>query len=272
MFCPKCGTNLRDDAEFCSNCGTVVRTAGPAPGVPAAPAPPAPPYMQQETDGKAVASLVLGLLSFLLSFLTGIPAIILGHMSRGEIRRSGGRLKGDGMAVAGLVLGYISVAFIPVALIIAAIAIPNLMRSRMAANQAGAAATVRALITDEITYSVNYPRAGYAADLVTLGPGADTCPGTGTQKNACLIDSTLGCPAGTSGQWCVKDNYKFSIVGIGEQPGALTDFIITATPNDSTAGRMNFCAMSDGVVRFQHGSPVYQPVQAAAECQSWPAM
>jgi len=75
------------------------------------------------TDGKAVASLILGILSVtVLSILAGIPAIILGHMSRASIRKSMGELKGSGMALAGLITGYISVAMTIVLLyIIAAI-------------------------------------------------------------------------------------------------------------------------------------------------------
>jgi Domain of unknown function (DUF4190) len=63
-----------------------------------------------QTEDKAVISLVLGILSLVgLSVLGGIPAIILGKMSRNNIRASSGRLTGEGMATAGIVLGWISV-------------------------------------------------------------------------------------------------------------------------------------------------------------------
>ncbi len=62
-----------------------------------------------ETSTLAIVSLVFGILAWVLIPIIGaIVAIITGHMARGEIRRSGGTLGGDGMAVAGLVLGYIS--------------------------------------------------------------------------------------------------------------------------------------------------------------------
>ncbi|MGY0492379.1 DUF1707 and DUF4190 domain-containing protein [Streptomyces sp. WG-D5] len=64
--------------------------------------PPAP------TNGKAIASLVCGVGTFLSGGLTGIPAVILGHMARHEIRQRGEN--GDGMAVGGLVLGWLAVA------------------------------------------------------------------------------------------------------------------------------------------------------------------
>ncbi|MFK0114920.1 DUF1707 and DUF4190 domain-containing protein [Streptomyces sp. NPDC090994] len=80
---------------------------GPAPvGRAVAPAAflPAPPV----TNGKAVGALVCGVLTFATGGLTGIPAVILGHTARGEMRRSGER--GDGLAMTGLVLGWLSVA------------------------------------------------------------------------------------------------------------------------------------------------------------------
>ena len=58
--------------------------------------------------GSAIASLVLGILSVVFCCVTGVPAIICGHMARGKIRRSGGAFSGHGMATAGLVLGYVT--------------------------------------------------------------------------------------------------------------------------------------------------------------------
>jgi hypothetical protein len=62
------------------------------------------PVMIQRTNGFAIGALVCGI----VPFFGGIPAIILGHVARGQIRRTGER--GDGMAIAGLVLGYLWVA------------------------------------------------------------------------------------------------------------------------------------------------------------------
>jgi type IV pilus assembly protein PilA len=58
---------------------------------------------------------------------------------------------------------------VAIILIIAAIAIPNLMRSRIAANDAAAAATIRTINTTEVTYTSTYPTLGYAS-LAVLGP------------------------------------------------------------------------------------------------------
>jgi len=62
-----------------------------------------------KTEGLAVASIVLGVLTFFCSILTGIPAIICGHIARGRIARSGGALAGGGVAMVGLLLGYLSI-------------------------------------------------------------------------------------------------------------------------------------------------------------------
>lgn len=72
---------------------------------------------QQQTCNLAMTSLILGLLGFLLGFLTGIPAIITGHVARKKIRQSNGILAGDGMALAGLILGYIF-TIIPIIIIV----------------------------------------------------------------------------------------------------------------------------------------------------------
>lgn len=118
MFCFKCGSAMADDAKFCPACGT------PAPALPGAAPPPtpgnasgaqavvaAPQFVPApQTDDKAVISLVLGILSLVsFSIFAGIPAIIVGKMSRDNIRASSGRLTGEGMATAGIVMGWISV-------------------------------------------------------------------------------------------------------------------------------------------------------------------
>ena len=65
------------------------------------------------TSGSAIASLVCGIFGFIFC-ITGIPAIILGHIARSEIRRSNGRITGNGMALAVLIMGYLSVLVLPI--------------------------------------------------------------------------------------------------------------------------------------------------------------
>ena len=68
--------------------------------------------VHRTTSAMAVVSLVFGIASWCVLPLVGaIVAVVCGHVGRGEIRRSQGRIEGDGMAVVGLVLGYVQLAF-----------------------------------------------------------------------------------------------------------------------------------------------------------------
>ena len=70
-----------------------------------------PTWVKKETDAKAVISLFLGLASFVLGPATGIPAIILGSVSRRDIDRSGGRYTGTILARTGTLAGFFGVGF-----------------------------------------------------------------------------------------------------------------------------------------------------------------
>jgi prepilin-type N-terminal cleavage/methylation domain-containing protein len=133
---------------------------------------------------------------------------------------------------------------VAIILIIAAIAIPNLMRSRMSANESAGAQTLRTIITNEIAYSTSYPTVGYPATISDLG-GAIPC--TPNSTSACLIDSVLGCAA----QPCTRDAYRYGTTGIAIAAGQPnTDFVVHATPIGPTSGLKDYCSVSDGVPRF----------------------
>jgi type IV pilus assembly protein PilA len=284
MFCFKCGASTPGTAATCPQCGAALTpVAARAASAPApAPAPPGPrlnvpqmqPYVgQPETDGKALGSLILGILSiFPFGLLAGIPAIILGHISYSNISKSMGRLKGQGMAVAGLIMGYLSIVLIPVVLIIAAIAIPSLLRARIMANQSAAASTVRTLNTAQVSYSDAYPDLGYAQSLTVMGPGQPPVDCTDranlTAQHACLLDSVLGCSSET---WCSRTGYKFNLTAACAVGAKCEDYAITATPITSTTGKDSFCSTSDLVIRYNAGPPLTAPV-SSTECQSWPAV
>jgi len=73
------------------------------------PPPPAVPQTVPRTPTVEIWSLVLAILSFFCGWLlTAIPAVICGHVARSKIRKSGGALRGEGIATAGLILGYIA--------------------------------------------------------------------------------------------------------------------------------------------------------------------
>jgi type IV pilus assembly protein PilA len=162
MFCGRCGAAIPEGRLNCGKCGVL---AVGTPNVPASPSQPLPMFPAERTSGKAIASLISGI--FFFFFPTAILAIIFGYLSLSEIRASAGRIGGKGMAVTGLVLGYLGVSFIPI-LIIAAIAIPNLLRARIAANESAAASSVRTLATAEASYVSSHPEIGYTCSLSDL--------------------------------------------------------------------------------------------------------
>jgi len=232
MFCSKCGTSNADNAQFCVSCGQSM-SASPAAFVTPTTAPTIIPPGGVETSGKAIASLVCGLFS--LIFPAAIAAIILGHVSRSEIRKSGGRLKGNGLALTGLIFGYMGIAMIPV-LIIAAIAIPNFLRARIAANEASAVSSVRSIIAAENTFRETYPDQGYSCSLQNLGGSGGSATGAG------LIDQELA-----SGQ---KHGYIMQLENCSQE-----GYSVSAQPvTRNTTGSRTFCAHEDGVVRASRGS------------------
>ena len=111
---------------------------------------------QPETCGLATASLVLGILSFLLACFTSLPAIICGHLALGRITRSNGTLAGRGMAVAGLVMGYLFTALIPVIAILAALAVPAFNGVQEKAKQMQAVNNARQVIISLKSYTSDH--------------------------------------------------------------------------------------------------------------------
>jgi prepilin-type N-terminal cleavage/methylation domain-containing protein len=134
---------------------------------------------------------------------------------------------------------------VAIILIIAAIAIPNLLRAKIAANESSAAASVRTVVTANIEYSTSYPAAGYAASLSALGPSAATGCTTPSSTNACIVDWVLA--QGT------KSGYLVTSVGSQAVNAANTQFVAAALPQTAnTTGVKGFCAAEDGVVRSEN--------------------
>jgi type IV pilus assembly protein PilA len=129
---------------------------------------------------------------------------------------------------------------VAIILIIAAIAIPNLLRSKMAANESSAVGSLRTINTAEVTYNNNYPTVGYGA-LASLGGAAASCAGAtfASSTAACLIDNTLA--SGT------KSGYLFVATAAGGTPA--TTYASTATPvTPGQTGQRNFCSDQSGVI------------------------
>jgi type IV pilus assembly protein PilA len=125
---------------------------------------------------------------------------------------------------------------VAIILIIAAIAIPNLLRSRMAANEASAVGSLRTINTACVTYSTTYNTVGYPPSLASLGPSA-----TATSSSADLVDSVLA--AGT------KSGYTFVFTQDATNTPS-TGYTVTADPqNRGTTGQSGFFSDQSGVIR-----------------------
>lgn len=152
-------------------------------------------------------------------------------------------------------------------LIIAAIAIPNLMRSRIAANEASAVGSLRTLHTAQVAYAASYPDRGFASDLATLGPDPNTPTAVSADHAALLVDEALGGIACTAGKWCESSGYRFTMTAVCGL-GTCNNFVAATTPTSASAGGRSFCSSSDGVVRYRHGPPLTSPPKLH-ECRTW---
>jgi type IV pilus assembly protein PilA len=134
---------------------------------------------------------------------------------------------------------------VAIILVIAAIAIPNLMRARMAANDSSAAGSIHSINAAEIGYFGAYSNVGFPATLAPLGGPAPCVPSTAT---ACFLDNTLASNGGGSG----KSGYSFAAAGSATAASTNNNqFYATATPNSSLTGTRAYCSTEDMVVRLQ---------------------
>jgi prepilin-type N-terminal cleavage/methylation domain-containing protein len=128
---------------------------------------------------------------------------------------------------------------VAIILIIAAIAIPNLLRSRIAANQASAVGSLRTINTSEITYASTF-NTGFSPTLPALGPGAAGAPPTAALAG--LLDSVL---AGGS-----KSGYQFAYTaGTPDTSGRINTYAVTADPISTSTGTNHYFTDESGVIR-----------------------
>jgi type IV pilus assembly protein PilA len=134
---------------------------------------------------------------------------------------------------------------VAIIMIIAAIALPNLLAGRMAANEASAVESLRSIQSAETAYSTTFPSVGYSTTLLQLsGAGAGAC--TATSSQACLIDSVLA-----SG---VKSGYQITWNGDGLTPSVY--YSINADPlARGSSGRRSFYTDYPGVIRYNNTAP-----------------
>jgi len=129
-------------------------------------------------------------------------------------------------------------------LIVAAIMVPNLLRSRIAGNQASAVGSVRTINTAQITYASTFPKRGFPCDLSLLGPSP---MGTVTDASAGLIDDGLAKGS--------KSGYVYAFIGPCKQNAArvTVGYKLLATPISPSAGTQSYCTDETGVIKSYVG-------------------
>ncbi len=228
MLCSRCGNELAASSQFCPNCGQAIPQGGSQAALSgAAPAPAIAGQGAPHTDPKAITSMVLGMLSIsiLLSVFAGIPAVILGHLSKASIRRSNGRLKGEGMATAGLIMGYISLFLLPVFAGVVFVAVPNLFRTKIVSNESTAVTTLKTIHVAAASYQVEH--GSYPPSLQELN-----------SSSLVPLDGQLA----SNG---VQSGYQFSYKAT--QKG----YVIHADPVFIHTGQQHFFMDETGVIRSE---------------------
>jgi type IV pilus assembly protein PilA len=188
-----------------------------------------------QRKGLAIFSLVLGIISFFTFGLLGVGAligIIVAVIAMGKVKRDPWRYGGRGMAIAGLALNITSLATVVPIGIIAAIAIPNLLAARMAANEGSAIHSLRVISDAEATYQHNFQRYATLDELAASD----------------LIDDKLA-----SGS---KNGYRFTVELTSES--SEDGFTVVGVPMTyRSSGRRSFYTDESLVIRAadNHGGP-----------------
>ena len=154
-------------------------------------------------------------------------------------------------------------------LVVAAVAIPNLLRSKIAANEATAVGSVRTVNTAQVAYETSYPKKGFAPNLAALGVDPRNLNAY-SAEHAGLLDPSLANDSCTGDAWCTKSGFHFKITAVCKQH-VCTDYVVVAIPVESNkTGIRGFCSTSDGVIRSKTGPPFSQV--GIAECKTWPPL
>lgn len=235
--CAQCGFVGWSDAESCKKCGASISPAAvdmlerPVENFTAS-------YssynVRPETDlktGWAIASLVLGIANFVLLgifLLPTIVGIVVSAVALNKVKHYPHEYGGKSMATAGLVTNIVSIVVLIPVMLIASIAIPNLLASRRAANEGAALRTLRIVHEAEATYQATTGRGQYGtlADL---------------QRDS-LIPPELA-----SG---VKSGYRFNVEVVKDRGDGSASFTVAAVPTEyGSSGRRSFLIDESGVLR-----------------------
>ena len=137
---------------------------------------------------------------------------------------------------------------VAIILVIAAIAIPSMLRARIAANEASAVSSIRTINTAEVVYQAAYPTVGYASKLSQLGPTSQGVCKKPAQAHSCLVDWAVSNASAASS---AKSGYYFKLRAGGS--GNSSSYEVAGSPAVfNETGVRNFCSIEDGVVRYDN--------------------
>ena len=178
-FCLGCGNSVTEGDPYCGVCGRDLQPGAVVPQVDPQVDPQVAFGLPPETSGKAIFSLVCGILFLFLPF--SIIAVIFGYLALSEIRRNPGRFTGRGLAITGIVLGYVGVACIIGFIGLGIYEVRKETKQASNRGQGVYAATsensvvssVRTLNTAEIAYSSAHRDSGYTCSLSDLATAWD---------------------------------------------------------------------------------------------------
>jgi type IV pilus assembly protein PilA len=244
MTCPRCQSSNAPEASFCASCGSTL---------------PSSRVRRAPRRGLAIASLALGILSLPtlgLLLIGGLLGIVLGIVALTKANAQPTEYGGRGMAIAGIVCSAASFLAIPFVGILAAIAIPSLLRARVSANEAATIGDIRTIITWEMTYQA--ANGGFFDKPECLqAPGNCIPKYTGPPA---LLDGTLA-------HLQPKSGYRRSFfpgltlppevaVEKGVSPTSLQSWAYVAAPiSQNQTGVRAFCGDSTGRLCYTLGGP-----------------
>jgi type IV pilus assembly protein PilA len=226
------------------------------------------PRLPQPRRGFAIASLVLGILGLPTIGLLGVGAmagIILGVIALVKAKNGPAQYGGRGLAVAGIALSVISILLTPVIGIVAAIAIPSLLRARISANESAAIGDIHTVITAEAAYqSVN---GGYYDRLECLAEPSGCIPG---YSGPSVLSTVIARAAMKNGyQRHFNAGPAVSPRSPAVSPTSMMSFAYVAVPDKmGTTGVRAFCGDATGRVCHKIDGVLPEPVAGTcpAEC------
>jgi type IV pilus assembly protein PilA len=279
--CPECGFVGWADAECCKRCLAPVAAQDDVPdqiGSEQTYHDPAQPVESDQTyyyprqpvgsqpklkQGLAIASLVIGILNLLFLGIFGITivaGIVISVIALKRVKHYPFQYGGRQLAVAGLVTNIVSVVILVPILMIAAIAIPNLLASRRAANEGTAINSLRKIYTAERAYQLSRGAGSYGdlTDLMREG----------------MIPTELG--SGT------KSGYRFKVETVRDRGDGYPGFSVVGVPTEyGSTGRLSFYVDESAVIRAadnqgmeatKYDPELNSPAQRSASRRAQPAI